>query len=173
MTDDAADETTTPWLPTDFEHPTRLDLPTGHHLRPIRATDIDLDYPAVMGSRDRLWEIFGLAWGWPPDTMTRDADHDDLARHEREIEAHESFNYAIFGAEEDALLGCVYIDPPEFAGADAEICWWVVDDIVGSDLDELLEVAIPVWISAEWPLRSPRYIGRDLTWAEWREQAGA
>jgi hypothetical protein len=55
------------WLPGDFVHPTRAELSTGHHLRPIRTTDVDLDYPAVMGSRERLWSIFGRAWGWPFD----------------------------------------------------------------------------------------------------------
>ena len=30
-------------------------------------------------------------------------------------------------------------------------------------LDEL----VPRWIAAEWPLERPRYVGRDLTWAEW------
>jgi hypothetical protein len=39
------------WLPDGFSHPQRLDLPTGHHLRPIREADVDIDYPAGMGSR--------------------------------------------------------------------------------------------------------------------------
>ena len=60
----------TDWLPDGWSHPTRADLPTGHHLRPIRAADVDLDYVAVMGSRERLWSIYGQAWGWPPETMT-------------------------------------------------------------------------------------------------------
>ena len=79
------------WLPADWQHPTRLDLETGHHLRPIRESDAEVDYPAVMGSRERLWERYGEAWGWPPATMTLEQDRDDLAHHEREIEAHESF----------------------------------------------------------------------------------
>ena len=36
------------WLPADFAHPTRVELPTGHHLRPIRENDVGIDYPAVM-----------------------------------------------------------------------------------------------------------------------------
>src|SRR5918995_3000135 len=116
------------WLPDDFEHPTRVDLTTGHHLRPIRGSDVDIDYPAVMGSRERLWSIYGEAWGWPPPTMTIEQDREDLERHEREIEAHESFNYALLDEDETELLGCVYVDPPEKAGdADAEVSWWVVD----------------------------------------------
>src|ERR1700742_3515209 len=104
-----------PWLPPDFVHPDRLDLSTGHHLRPIRESDTDIDYPAVMGSRERLWQIFGSAWQWPPADMTYEQDRVDLARHEREIAAHESFNYAVFDAAESELFGCVYIDPPEQA----------------------------------------------------------
>ena len=160
---------TTPWLPEGWAHPTRVDLPTGHHLRPIRADDVDLDYPAVMGSRERLWSIYGEAWGWPPDTMTFQDDREDLARHEREIEAHESFNYALFDEAESALLGCVYVDPPEKPGADAEISWWVVDDLVGTDVEVALDEAVPRWIETDWPLENPRYVGRDVTWAQWLE----
>ncbi len=155
------------WLPADFEHPTRLDLPTGHRLRPIRAADVDLDMPAVMGSRERLWSIYGAAWGWPPADMSYDDDRRDLARHEAEIEAHESFNYAVFDAAETALLGCVYIDPPEKLGADAEISWWVVDDLVGSDVEAALDAAVPEWIAARWPFSRPRYVGRDISWQDW------
>jgi len=56
----------------------------GYHLRPITAADTDLDYPAVMGSRERLWSIYGQAWDWPPASMTYQQDRDDLARHEAE-----------------------------------------------------------------------------------------
>jgi hypothetical protein len=81
------------WLSDDFEHPTRVDLPTGHHLRPIRESDVAIDYPAVMGSRERLWAKYGGTWGWPAATMSYEADRVDLAGHEREIAAHETFNY--------------------------------------------------------------------------------
>jgi hypothetical protein len=161
------DDTTTSWLPAGWAHPTRVDLPSGRHLRPIRATDVDLDLPAVMGSRDRLWAIYGTAWGWPPADLSRDADRADLARHEAEIEAHESFNYALFDAPETALLGCVYIDPPGREGADAEISWWVVDDLVGSPVEAELDQVVPAWIAEAWPLTRPRYVGRDLTWDAW------
>ena len=80
-----------PWLPRSFVHPTRVKLTVGAHLRPIRGADTEIDYPAVMGSRERLWEMYGDIWGWPPATMTFDADRLDLERHAREIEAHESF----------------------------------------------------------------------------------
>ncbi|KRF35256.1 GNAT family N-acetyltransferase [Nocardioides sp. Soil805] len=162
----------TPWLPPSFEHPTHVEVGLGHHLRPIRAEDVDLDMVAVMGSRERLWRIYGDAWGWPPAGMTREQDREDLARHAAEMLTHESFNYALLDTDETALLGCVYIDPPQKqsaqqVGADAEISWWVVDECVGTDLEAALDDLVPRWIAAAWPLRRPRYVGRDLPWAEW------
>jgi hypothetical protein len=160
-------ESTLPWLPADWAHPTHVPLSGGHHLRPIRAGDVDVDMPAVMGSRERLWSIYGAAWGWPPAGMTAEQDRADLARHEAEIEAHESFNYALFDADETELLGCVYVDPPERVGADAEISWWVVDRLVGTDLERELDALVPRWIAEDWPLTLPRYVGRDLSWDDW------
>ncbi len=157
------------WLPRDFVHPLHVDVPggAGHRLRPIAGADAPLDYPAVMGSRERLWSVFGPAWGWPSATMTYEANLADLERHAVEIEAHESFNYTIENPERTALRGCVYIDPPEKEGADAEISWWVVDDEVGGPLERALDAFVPRWIAEDWPFERPRFIGRDLTWEEW------
>lgn len=155
------------WLPEGWAHPLRVALATGEHLRPIRADDVDIDYPAVMSSRTRLWSIFGEAWGWPPATMTYEQDRADLARHEREIEAHQSFNYALLDRAESRLLGCVYIDPPEKVGADAEVSWWVVDDLAGSPTEAALNALVPQWIRRDWPFQRPRFIGRDISWPQW------
>jgi hypothetical protein len=156
------------WLPADFVHPGRVELPGGGgHLRPITAADVDLDYPAVMGSRERLWSIFGEPWGWPPAAMTYEQDLDDLVRHEVEIAAHESFNYALFDQAETVLLGCVYIDPPEKQGADADISWWTVDGTAGAELLAALDAFVPQWIATAWPFDRPRYPGRDLSWSSW------
>lgn len=117
--------------------------------------------------QERLWSIYGEAWGWPSTTLTAEADRDDLARHAQEIDDHESFNYALFDRAETALLGCVYIDSPEKPDADAEISWWVIDSLVGSDLEGALDAYVAAWIERDWPFEDPRYIGRDLTWREW------
>lgn len=162
---------TAPWLPASFTHPTHVEVGLGHHLRPIRAEDVDLDMVAVMGSRERLWSLYGAAWGWPPAGMTREQDREDLARHAAEMLTYESFNYALLDSDETALLGCVYIDPPQKrwpgGGVDAEISWWVVDECVGTDLEAALDDLVPRWIASAWPLRHPQHVGRDLPWAEW------
>ena len=148
------------WLPDGFVHPQTVPLPTGDHLRPIRASDVELDYPAVMGSQARLWEIYGDAWGWPTDSMTYEHDRDDLARHEREIEAHESFNYAVLDAGETRLIGCVYIDPPADStapGCVAVVSWWIVDEAVGTSVDRALRVLVPRWLREDWPFTDVRF----------------
>ncbi|WP_151523336.1 GNAT family N-acetyltransferase [Serinicoccus kebangsaanensis] len=156
------------WLPEDFEHPTRVALPgTDLHLRPISPADTGIDMVAVMGSQQRLFSIFGPAWGWPPADMTAEEDRADLQRHADEIERHESFNYAVLLADESALVGCVYLDPPEKVGADADISWWVADPWVGTDVEQALDAFVPAWVRQEWPFERPRFIGADLTWADW------
>jgi hypothetical protein len=155
------------WLPPDFEAPARLDLPTGDHLRQIRVGDIDIDYPTVMANQPHLWDTFGEVWGWPPPDMTREQDLEDLIRHVEEMERNESFNYAVFDDDETTLKGCVYIDPPERAGADADISWWVVNEERSGPLERALRREVPRWIAAEWPFEEPRFIGIDLTWDEW------
>ena len=101
-----------PWLPDGFVHPGVVRLPGGgYHPRPIAPADTELDYRAVMGSQASLWSVFGEALGWPQPNMTVEEDRAKLARHEREMEAHQSFDYAVFDSDETVLLGCVYIDP--------------------------------------------------------------
>ncbi|MGZ4166385.1 MAG: N-acetyltransferase [Solirubrobacteraceae bacterium] len=142
-----------PWLREGFATPQRVELATGHHLRPIRADDVAIDYPAVMGSRERLWARYGEAWGWPPATMTYEQDRDDLAHHEVEIAAGETFNYAVLDAGEAALYGCVYIDPPDDrspARSDAVVSWWVLDDAVGTPLEAALAEFVPTWLAQTW-----------------------
>lgn len=148
------------WLADGFEHPERVELATGHHLRPIRADDVDIDYPAVMGSRERLWAKYGATWGWPRDSMSYEEDKADLARHEAEIAAHETFNYAVLDNRESKLLGCIYIDPPESgspARTDAVVSWWVIDEVVGSELERALDDFLPRWLAGRWNFASVDY----------------
>jgi GNAT acetyltransferase-like protein len=152
-------EMTSPnWLPADFLHPTFVALTDSVHLRPIRATDVDIDMVAVHGNQTMLWTIYGEAWQWPPTTMTREQDEADLARHAAEMETHQSFNYAVLPADESALLGCVYISPVEAPGyqGDAEVSWWVAADAdrtVRCRLDEF----VPGWVTTAWPFTTVVY----------------
>jgi hypothetical protein len=146
-----------PWLPDDLITPVVVELPTGHHLRPIRASDVALDYPAVMSSRQRLWSQYGAAWQWPSADMTFEADRIDLARHERDMASRSSYNYAVFDADETELLGCVYLDPPDDEsppGTDVVSSWWVVDQEAGGLLEQSLTAFVPRWLAETWGFRA-------------------
>jgi len=134
-------------------HPERAELISGHHLRPIRAADVDIDFPAVMGSREALWERFGRFWSWPAAEMTYEDDRRELEQHEDEMAAQDAFNYAILNRDESALLGCVYVDPPMASspsGTDAVVSWWVVDAELGNPLDRALQDFVPCWLEDVW-----------------------
>jgi hypothetical protein len=92
--------------------------------------------------------------------MTYEADRLDLLHHEQEIAAHETFNYAILDQQETELLGCIYIDPPgprSVPGADALVSWWVVDRMVGSELERTLDEFVPPWLADVWEFQSVDY----------------
>ena len=146
------------WLPADFTHPLHVALTDEVHLRPIRASDVDIDLVTVHANQPMLWQMYGAAWGWPPTTLTREEDEKDLARHATEMETHESFNYAVLDAAETTLLGCVYIDPvegPAQAGA-AEVSWWLTGD-APAELRRRLDQFVPHWLATAWPFRDVRF----------------
>jgi hypothetical protein len=110
--------------------------------------------------------------------MTVEQDRAELVWHAEEMVTGRSFNYAVFDHEESELLGCVYIDPPGPAdaeaadaaagataaatsaantSADAVVSWWVVDREVGGPLEVALRDAVPRWLTADWPFAKVRY----------------
>lgn len=148
------------WLADGFVPPPRVELSTGAHLRPIGEADVEIDFPAVMGSRERLWETYGEAWGWPPADLTLEDDRRELARHERENGAGGPFNYAVLNADESALLGCVYIDPPDAqaaAACDAVVSWWLVDGALDGALERELADVVPSWLARVWRFEHVEY----------------
>ena len=126
------------FLPRDFTVPERVEGP-GFHLRSITVHDLARDYDAVMSSRDHLWARFGALWGWPPADLSITQDLVDLGWHQKEFQLRRSFNYAVMAPDESRLLGCVYIDPPDEAGIDAEVWFWGRQDRLADGL-ELAEV---------------------------------
>jgi GNAT superfamily N-acetyltransferase len=153
MTAPVSGPVNTGWLPLDFAHPLHVEWDDGVHLRPIRASDVDIDLPAVMNNREMLWEMYGDAWGWPPATMTAEQDLDDLQHHADEMDRHESFNYAILPADETELFGCIYIDPTtteDQEQIEADVSWWITRDAPGRLRHRLGDLAI-AWIHDAWP----------------------
>ena len=154
------------FLPRDFEVPTSLE--TGaFRLRPITVHDVVKDYDAVMTNREHLWGLFGEAWGWPADDHTLEQNLVDLGWHQKEFQMRSSFDYAVMSPDEKRLLGCVYVDPPEKAGYDAEVHYWARRDGPEGGLEEELGEATRRWISEAWPFENVAYPGRDISWEDY------
>jgi GNAT superfamily N-acetyltransferase/RimJ/RimL family protein N-acetyltransferase len=141
------------WLPREFVHPLRVEWRDGVHLRPIAASDVDIDMPAVLNNQEMLWEMYGEAWEWPPATMTAEQDIEDLQHHADEMDRHESFNYAILPADESELFGCIYIDPvttEDRSQIEAEVSWWVTPGSPAWLRGGLGDLAA-AWLREAWP----------------------
>jgi hypothetical protein len=150
------------FLPPEFAVPERV-FTDSFVLRPITVADADKDWEAVSEAREHLWELFGEGWGWPAETLTYEKSRDELAWHEDEFRERTSFDYAVVAPDESRLLGCVYVDPSEKPGYDAEVAYWAREP----ELEEELGAFVRDWIDRAWPFARVAYPGRDVAWAEW------
>lgn len=105
--------------------------------------------------------------------MTYGADKEDLARHEAETMAQETFNYAVLNDGETELLGCVYIDPADEKpppGSDAVASWWLVNRAIGTHLERALDDFVRRWLPETWGFGSVHYFPRSLAPSRARER---
>jgi hypothetical protein len=141
-------------------------------LRPLRESDAELDYYAVMESREflRVWEQST----WPADDFTLESNRADLVRHERQHAAGEAFTYTVMTPDETQCLGCVYIFPttapmysrPEIASTDGEewsayeaaFYFWVRRSRLADGLDRRLLEALGPWFAEAWGISHPLVI---------------
>jgi len=125
-------------------------------LRPLRSTDVALDYDAVMSSAAELRRWSQTAW--PADDFTLAENLADLERHEREHLAREAFTFTVLDREATRCLGCVYIKPPpagtgplpDAGGFVAVVGFWVRASEIASHLDAHLLAALRQWLGADW-----------------------
>lgn len=138
-------------------------------LRPIVAADAELDYQAVMESKEflRQWEQST----WPEDDFTVEANRKDMVKLEERHATGESFAYTMMNLEQTETLGCVYMFSPDtrwFAGGeikptgedqwsdvDVMIYFWVRKSRLDEGLDRVLLDAVLSWFDQEWSFTSP------------------
>jgi RimJ/RimL family protein N-acetyltransferase len=136
-------------------------------LRPLRATDAELDHDALMESKEML-----RRWSqsdWPADNFTVEDNLKDLEKHEQEHLERRAFTFTVMSPTETECLGCVYINPllrmiQEAGGAEVDIeadtaeegdheayvSFWVRQSRLADDLDKRLLDGLIDWFNQEW-----------------------
>ena len=133
-------------------------------LRPLRATDVELDYEAVMASQEVLRR--GSGGEWPRPDFTLEENLADLQGHEADFRARRGFTYTVMDPAESRCLGCVYAYPPreeDGGGArdyDAVVWFWVRPDGVAADLDRRLLAALIPWLGDDLAFARVRFRAR-------------
>jgi RimJ/RimL family protein N-acetyltransferase len=125
-------------------------------LRPLRTTDVELDYAAVMASAERL-----RLWSdsdWPADDFTLEGNLADLQMHQDDFAAGKGYTYTVLSPDGSRCLGCVYLyDAQEpMLGACLEpqapvsVRFWVRTEEIANDLDRHLLAVLRQWLAEEW-----------------------
>ncbi|MGI8879162.1 MAG: GNAT family N-acetyltransferase [Jatrophihabitans sp.] len=158
---------------TDSSEPVPPELKTEEFaLRPIVADDTEMDYAAVMETREylRLWQQST----WPEDDFTVEANRVDLIDLEQRHAAHRAFTYTVLDPDGTRCLGCVYVFPTtatflakstvtpvgddEWADVDAVIFFWARLSQMAMGMDERLLAALRAWFKEEWKLERTVYV---------------
>ena len=154
------------FVPEDFEPPI---LKKEHYLlRKLKASDVYLDYIAVMSSIDIIRKTRGGSW--PTPELTLEDDLIDLAWHQREFEHKTSFAYTIMNPSETECFGSVYFYPPDARmshakhdpGAEVNISWWVTQKMYDRGFYEELSFDIKEWVEKKWPFKKVAYVNKEL-----------
>ena len=134
-------------------------------VRPLRATDVDLDYAAVM-ERPAMLRLSG-GGVWPADDFTREANLADLIVHEKEHEDGVAFTFTVMNPDQSRCLGCIYVNqlakahrlsrsaeaaPDAVGDKIAIVRYWVRQSQVDDDLDWRLLSALMRWFAEDWQL---------------------
>ncbi len=129
-------------------------------LVPLTPAHVQVDYEAVMASREmlRLWS----GSDWPREGFTLAENLDDLAWHDQEHREREAFTYTVLDPGQGICLGCVYIRPlhdlvdanptklMDIGEYEAIARFWVRSSYLGSGLDQRLLKALIDWFAQDW-----------------------
>lgn len=147
--DDLAPPGVDPWS-ASFEPPRELDTER-LHLEPLAPEHTELDFAALMGSREHLRST--LHWGsWPREDFTVEENREDLQRHGDEFEAREAYAYTVLAPDRSRCVGCVYMNPAaDDHPRTISLAYWVIASELENDLDEHLLASVLEWIERDWP----------------------
>ncbi len=150
-----------PLLPNGPQPPETFAGP-GFVARPLRLSDAEADFEAVMAARGRLVGWMDPASDWPIG-LTLHENRVDLGWHEREFTQGHSFAWTILAEAGAPTIGCAYLYPADRAGADAMAFWWLRPeaDAAGPAFETGFRALL-----AALPLETA-LPGRDIPWTDW------
>ncbi len=141
-------------------------------LRPLKATDVALDYDAVISSRAEL--LRGSGGTWPREGFTLEENLADLEQHEQEHRDRVAFTYSVMNPAETECLGCLYIGPLErllghdagsgeyLSDSTAYVSFWVRQSRLADHLDRRLLQALIPWFHNEWAFLHVLFIAQTI-----------
>lgn len=153
----------------------------------LKATDVALDYDAVIASREQL--LIRSGGDWPVEAFSLAENLADLQRHEQEHLERKAFTYTVMNPTETECLGCVYMNPlaPLLerlqAGTQtpssvqehaAYISFWVRSSRLADNLDERLLATLRAWFKEEWAFSQVVYYAgeRQTRFLQMYQEAG-
>ena len=143
---------------------------TGYVVRPLRADDNELDYAAVMETREFLyhWE---QEPPYPAEDFSLEENLEDLVGM---VEAHRDgirYTYTVMNADETETLGCLYFFPnddrmyrtaevtshdgTDFSSIDLVLGFWVRTSTWESGFEATLLEGVLGWLRSAWSVESP------------------
>ena len=153
------------FVPKDFVVPESLVIDK-YRLQILEPSVAELDYDAVMTSREPLRQIFCKDDEWPAENMSLESNINDLKQHEAEFHSREAFAYTVLSLDKKRCVGCVYFYPCSLSEYDCEVYFWVRAS--EKKLEENLYGSVRGWLKTHWPFEKPVFPGREISWEKWK-----
>lgn len=158
---------------TDADAPVPTSLATAEFtLRPITADDAEIDFAAVVETREhlRLWEQST----WPADDFTVEENREDLVGLEQRHSEDRAYTYTVLDPSGTESLGCVYVFPTtasfltkaavtpvsgdRWDDVEAVVYFWARLSRMQSGMDGRLLDALREWFARDWKLDRTVYV---------------
>jgi RimJ/RimL family protein N-acetyltransferase len=137
----------------------------GFLVRPLRPSDVELDYEAVMSSREFLyhWEQDPP---YPPGDFSVEDNLADLQKMDSNHRDGTRYTHTVMNGDETLVLGCVYLlpaddfmyrnarvtshDGTDLSSVDAMVSFWVRVSTWESGFERTLLDAVIRWLRDDW-----------------------
>jgi hypothetical protein len=160
MADDSRPAHDRPFVPADFTPP-EPPRTSSFWLEPLGPQHNRADYQAWTSSIDHILATPGFEGSDWPHPMSLEENLGDLQMHADHFDRRVGFTYTVRSAEDDDVIGCIYLYPSKDAAMDVSARSWVRAS--HAHLDTELWSTVSHWLATAWPFRAGHiaYASRD------------